>query len=152
MYRNHDERRRLAGTHGLTLVEVLAVLVILGLIAATLVVGFSGVFGKAKQELARSGIGVVVSKLELYRMSKSAYPPNDVGLAALTDGQSKPSDAHYLSQDQLLDPWNRKWLYVSPGPSGHPFEVATYGADGQPGGEGEDADVSSTALRKKEGT
>jgi len=133
-------------------VEVLAVLVILGLVAATLVVSFAGVFGTAKHELSRTGIGVVVNKLELYRMARNGYPASDVGLDALTDGKAKPADAFYLGPDQLLDPWGRKYLYVSPGPNGHPFEVATYGADGQPGGDGENEDVSSTALRRKEGT
>lgn len=126
-------------------------LVILGLIAATLVVGFAGVFGTAKHELTRTGIGVVVGKLELYRMARNAYPATDVGLDALTDGKAVPGDAFYLSPDQLLDPWGRKYLYVAPGPSGHPFEVASYGADGQPGGDGENGDISSTALRRREG-
>lgn len=144
--RSARPRRRRA----LTLVEVLAVIVILGLIAATLVVSFSGIFGEAKHELARTGIGVIVSKLEVYRMTRNAYPTTDVGLAALTAPAAKPTDSFWLAPDQLLDPWGRQYLYVSPGPDGHPFEVASYGADGQPGGEGEDADISSTALRRRE--
>ena len=135
-------------THrGMTLVEILAVVVILGLIAGTLLVGFSGSFGKAKHELAKSGIGIVVSQLEKYRLEHSAWPSTDQGLAVLTDGQAKPSDAHYLSPGQLLDPWDRPFLYVTPGPEGHPYEVLSYGADGQPGGEGENADISSANLR-----
>jgi len=129
---------------------VLAVVVILGLIAATLVVSFSGTFGKARHELARTGIGVIVQKLETYRIDKGSYPGNDVGIKALTDGQATPSAAYYLPQDNLLDPWNRAFLYVAPGPNGLPFEVISYGADGQPGGEGENEDISSASLRKKE--
>lgn len=153
--RRRGARPRCAASRGvraLTLVEVLAVLVILGLIAATLVVSFAGVFGTAKHELTRTGIGVVVGKLEIYRMARNGYPATDVGLDALTEGKAVPGDAFFLMPDQLLDPWGRKYLYVSPGPGGHPFEVASYGADGQPGGEGENADVSSTALRRKEGS
>ncbi len=152
MIRAARQRTLVRAARAMTLVEVLAVLVILGLVAATLLVSFSGVFGKAKHELARSGIGVVVNKLELYRISNNKYPGNDVGLDALTDGNARPADSFYLGPDQLLDPWDRKYLYVSPGPNGHPFEVVSYGADGQVGGEGEDADISSTALRKKAGT
>ncbi len=133
---------------GMTLVEILAVVVILGLIAGTLLVGFSGAFGKAKHELAKSGIGAVVQKIEIYRMDKQTWPSNELGLAALSEGHAAPTAAYYLSPDQLRDPWNRTYLYVTPGPDGHPYEVLSYGADGQPGGEAgtENADISSTNL------
>jgi general secretion pathway protein G len=131
---------------GMTLVEILAVVVILGLLAGTLMFAFSGTFGRAKSELAKSGIGQVVSKIELYRIETNAYPTNDGGLAVLTDGQASPQAAYYLSQDQLLDPWKRQYLYITPGPNGHAYEVLSYGADGQPGGEGENSDIVSTNL------
>ena len=146
-----DRRRHqgsMASRHlGMTLVEVLAVVVILGLIAGTLLVGFSGSFGKAKHELAKSGIGIVVTQLEKYRLDKGTWPSNDQGLSVLTDGQAKPTDSYYLNAGQLQDPWNRIYLYITPGPDGHPYEVLTYGADGQPNGEAEDADITSVNLR-----
>lgn len=134
---------------GMTLVEVLAVVVILGLLAATLVVGFSGAFGRAKHELARTGIGVVVSKIEAYRIEHGAWPSNDLGLMVLSDGHAAPTASYYLSPDKLLDPWGNPYHYVTPGPDGHPYEVISYGADGQPGGAPgtEDADLSSINLR-----
>jgi general secretion pathway protein G len=131
----------------MTLVEVMAVVVILGLIAGILLVGFSGSFGKAKHELSKSGIGVVVGQLEKYRLEHGAWPSNDVGLSALTDGTATPQSSYYLKPGQLIDPWNRPYLFVTPGPDGHPYEVMSYGADGQAGGEGENADVSSIDLR-----
>jgi general secretion pathway protein G len=133
---------------GMTLVEILAVVLILGLIAGTLLVGFSGTFGKAKHELAKSGIGVIVGKIELYRMEKQSWPGNDLGLAALSEGHAPPTSTFYLSGDQLLDPWNRPYLYVCPGPEGHPYEVISYGADGQIGGDAgtENADITSVNL------
>jgi general secretion pathway protein G len=140
-------------THGLnrgmTLVEILAVVVILGLVAGTLLVGFSGSFGKAKHELAKSGIGVIVAKIEAYRIEHSTWPDNDLGLAVLSDGHASPTASYYLGPDKLIDPWGRTYLYVIPGPDGHPYEVISYGADGQPGGEtgSENADISSTNLR-----
>ncbi len=139
-------RRRDGAPKGMTFVEILAVVVILGLIAGTLLVGFSGAFGKAKHELAKSGIGVIVSKIEMYRMDKQTWPGNDIGLSALNDGP--PTSAYYLTRDQLTDPWSRPYLYICPGPDGHPYEVISYGADGQPGGEvgTENADVSSVNL------
>ena len=143
----HQGKRRTDPWRAMTLVEVLAVVVILGLIAGTLLVGFSGSFGKAKHELAKSGIGVVVSQLEKYRLEHGAWPSNDQGLSMLTDGQAQPTASYYLNPGQLADPWNRIYLYVTPGPDGHPYEVLCYGSDGQPGGEGEDADITSVNLR-----
>ncbi len=130
---------------GMTLVEVLAVVVILGLLAGTLAIGFSGAFGKGKQELAKTGVGQIVSKLELYKMEHDAWPDSAVGLDALS--AAGPSSAYYLGPDQLTDPWGNPYWLVTPGPDGHPYEVLSYGADGQPGGEGENADVSSVNLR-----
>jgi general secretion pathway protein G len=134
----------------MTLVEVLAVIVILGLVAATLLVGFSGTFGRAKHELARSGIGVIVGKLEAYHIEHGRWPPGDLGLRALTDGAAAPSAPYHLGSDHLIDPWNRPYLYLVPGPGGLPYEVITYGADGVPGGDGENRDISSSALRRRD--
>ncbi len=132
---------------GMTLVEILAVVVILGLVVATLTIGFSGSFGKAKHELAKTGIGLLAGKVETYRLDKSSWPPDDLGLAVLSDGHARPTDSFYVSTAQLLDPWDRQFLIIIPGPDGHPFEIVSYGADGQPGGEDEDADISSLNLR-----
>ena len=135
------------GRVGMTLIEVLAVVVILGLLASILLMGFSSTFGRAKSELARSGIGVISGRVELFRIEKGAFPTNELGLKALTDGQATPSSSYYVSADKLMDPWGRPYLYIAPGPNGLPFEILTRGADGEAGGEGEDADVSSANLR-----
>ncbi|MEM7227817.1 MAG: type II secretion system major pseudopilin GspG [Planctomycetota bacterium] len=132
---------------GLTLVEILAVLVILGLISATLVIGFSSKFGAAKHELAKTSLGTVVNHLELYKVEHDLFPTNDIGIRALTDGHATPAATYYLSQDKILDPWGREFQYLTPGPDGHPFELISFGADGQPGGDGENADITSTNLR-----
>lgn len=134
----HTQRR------GMTLVEVLAVVVILGLLAATLTAGFSGVFGKGKRELARTGIGIIVGKLETYRIEHGAWPES---LNALTSPSASPSAAYYLGQSQLLDPWGNPYRLVVPGPDEHPYEVLSLGSDGALGGEGEAADVSSINMR-----
>lgn len=131
---------------GLTLVEVLAVVVILGLIAGTLAVGFSGTFGRAKTELARTGIGLLKQKLETYRVENSRWPSNEEGLQVLTDGSAVPTDAYFVEPGNLLDPWRNPYVYATPGPDGRPYEIISYGADGQPGGTGENADISSSTL------
>lgn len=145
--RSPRSRVRARGRRGMTLVEILAVVVILGLVAGTLLVGFSSSFGKAKHELAKTGIGVVVSQLEKYRLEHGAWPGNEQGLSVLTDGSATPEASYYLGPGQLDDPWDRPLLYIAPGPNGHPYEITSYGADGRPGGEGEDADISSADLR-----
>lgn len=131
----------------MTLVEVLAVVVILGLLAATLAVGFSGAFGKGKHELAKTQIGIIAGKLEAYRIEHDAFPSGDMGLQALTDGSASPTKSYYLAPDKLLDPWGRPYELIVPGPDGHPYEVVTYGADAAPGGEDENADITSVNLR-----
>lgn len=133
----------------MTLVEVLGVVVILGLLAGTLAVGFSGAFGKGKSELAKTQIALIVGKIEAYRIETDAWPTIDEGLAALSDGKASPTSSYYIPTDRLRDPWNRPYLYVIPGPDGHPYEVLTYGADGAPGGGGDNADISSITLHRR---
>lgn len=138
--RRHDRR-------GMTLLEILAVVVILGLLASTLVVSFSGSFSKAKQELGRTGIGQIQQKLEIYHLEKDDWPSNELGLHALSEGYANRSSSYYIDADKLIDPWGRPYYFVVPGPGDHFYEVLSYGADGVVGGEGKDADISSTNLR-----
>ncbi len=130
----------------MTLVEVLAVVIILSLVAGTLLISFSGSVGEAKHGLAKTGIGSIAAQLEKYHMAHGSFPTNDIGLQSLTDGHAQPSASYYLSPGQLNDPWKKPYLYVNPGPDGHPYEILSYGADGQRGGEGENADISSINL------
>jgi general secretion pathway protein G len=135
----------------MTLVEVLAVVVILSLIAGTLLMGFSGMFGRAKQELAKTGAALIAGKVEAFRIERSAYPAADVGLSGLTSPSATPSNSFYISSDKLLDPWGRQFLYMTPGPGDDPFEIVSLGADGKAGGQGEDADITTAHLRNTEG-
>jgi general secretion pathway protein G len=131
----------------MTLVEVLAVVVILGLLAGTLAISMSGAVGKGKREIAKTAIGLIQQKLETYRIEHGSWPSDDAGLGALGDGLADPSASYYLNGDQLIDPWGNPFYLLIPGPDRHPYEIISYGADGQPGGEGEDADLSSVQLR-----
>ena len=150
--KNNVHKNKVTGIlpRAMTLVEILAVVVILGLLAGVLLMSFAGKLGKAKHELTKSGIGVIMTQLEAYYLEHSAWPGNDQGLAVLTDGQATPTASYYLRPGQLLDPWDRPYLYITPGPGGHSYEVSSYGGDGQPGGEDENADISSANLREKQ--
>jgi len=132
---------------GMTLVEVLAVVIILGLLATTLTLTFRGQVGRAKTEIARTGIGVVVNAIETYALETGSIPSTQQGLAALTE-TPQGRGAPYLSADKLRDPWGNSFAYVEPGPDGSAYQVISYGADGQPGGaEGsEAADITSDNL------
>ncbi|MBL0922080.1 MAG: type II secretion system protein GspG [Phycisphaerales bacterium] len=120
--------------------------IILGLLAATLTISFRGQVGRAKHELARTGIGVVVAAVETYALEQGRIPTMDEGLELLTrppPGRVEP----YLRADKLRDPWGRPYQYVAPGPIGA-YQVLSLGADGAPGGApgSEDADVTSDDL------
>ena len=137
--------RTCIGKRGMTLVEVLAVVVLLGLVAATLMVGFAGTFSEAKRQLAKTGVSVIAAKLELYRMINDCWPNVQQGLGVLSD--AAPTACYHVPPSKLIDPWGHPYGYRRPGPAGHPFEIVSLGADGEDGGVGEDADISSAALR-----
>ena len=137
------------GARGMTLVEVLAVVVILALLAGTLTVGFSGAFGKGKVELAKTGIGVLADRVLMYELETSKWPNPTLGLSVLTDGVASPTAPYYIGPDAMIDPWNNEFVLIVPGPDGKPFEIVSYGSDGQPGGEGDAADISSLNLKDR---
>lgn len=128
---------------GMTLIEILAVVVILGLLAVTLTVGISAKFGKAKREITKTQIAGIVSQIQAFQLEKRSLPTASQGLKALS---ADPAATYYLEPEKLSDPWGNPYRYLVPGPAGQPFEVLSNGADNQPGGEGENADVSSAKL------
>lgn len=127
----------------MTLIEILAVVVILGMLAVTLTVGISAKFGKAKHEIAKTQIAGVVGQIQAYQLEKRSIPSSSLGLKALSDN---PAATYFMEVEKLTDPWGNAYRYLVPGPSGQPFEVLSYGADNQPGGDGENADLSSSKL------
>lgn len=142
------ERRK---HRGMTLVEVLAVVVILGLIAGTLTLSFRGQMGRAKRELTKSGIGVVVGAIETYSIETGNLPDMTEGLETLTVVDPGRGEA-YIKADQLLDPWGNPYIYLRPGPNSA-YQVVSYGSDGRPGGEAgsEAADITSDDLGSDRG-
>lgn len=128
--------------------ELLVVVIILGLLAALVGPRLIGRVGRAKTEIAKSQIALLESALDQYRLDMGYYPSTEEGLEALI---SPPSDEEkkrnwrgpYLKKKKIpLDPWGRPYQYRCPGEHGE-YDLWSYGADGQPGGEGENADITN---------
>jgi general secretion pathway protein G len=133
------KRRR---ARGFTLIELLIVMVILGLLAALVGPRMFGKVGKSKQKAAKTQISMFETALDTYRLDVGKYPTSEQGLEAL---RTRPDDAEkwdgpYLPKAIPLDPWGHPYEYVCPGENSE-YEVISLGADGSPGGEGEDMDI-----------
>jgi general secretion pathway protein G len=127
---------------GFTLVELLIVMIILGLLAALVAPRMFGKVGKSKQKAAQSQIALFETAIDAYRLDMGNFPSADQGLMALRvkpEGESN-WDGPYLPKEIPLDPWGHPYEYRYPGEHGD-YDILSYGADGQPGGEDEDADV-----------
>lgn len=130
---------------GFTLIELLVVLVILGLLMSVVGPRVMKYVSGAKSDTARMQIQELASALDMYQLEVGHYPANGVGLRALVE---RPSGADrwngpYLRKSTIpKDPWGNDYIYRFPGQHGA-FDLYSNGADGQPGGEGENADVSS---------
>ena len=129
---------------GFTLIELLIVMVILGLLAAMVGPRMFGKVGTSRQKAAKAQISLFETSLDTYRLDVGKYPTTEQGLMAL---RVKPSgvekwDGPYLPKDVPPDPWGKPYVYKSPGEHGD-CDIIALGADGMPGGEGEDTDIAS---------
>ncbi len=133
---------------GFTLLELLVVVIILGLLAALVGPRLIGRVGRAKTEIAKSQIALLEAALDQYRLDMGRYPSTEEGLEALItppadEEQKKNWRGPYLKKKKIpLDPWGRPYQYRFPGEHGD-YDLWSYGADGQPGGEGENADITN---------
>lgn len=136
---------------GFTLIEIMVVVVILGVLAAIIVPRFLSRPDEAKVTKARVDIKGLEEALGLFKLDNGFYPTTEQGLKALV---SKPEtgriptkfpDGGYLKR-LPVDPWDNPYLYLAPGQQKRDFDLISYGADGQPGGEKFDADINSWEL------
>ncbi len=127
---------------GFTLIELLIVMIILGMLAALVAPRMFGKVGKSQQKAAKTQISLFETALDTYRLDVGKFPTTEQGLAALRekpDGEDK-WDGPYLPKEIPLDPWGSPYMYRCPGEHGD-YEIMSYGADKQPGGDNEDADI-----------
>ena len=129
---------------GFTLIELLVVMVIIGLLAALVGPRFIRQEEKAKVKAAKAQIELLSTSLDTFRLDGGRYPTTQEGLEALRTqpGGLERWDGPYLKKDVPLDPWGKPYIYKSPGDHG-PFDILSYGADGAPGGDGDNHDISS---------
>ena len=143
------KQSRKARQRGITLVELLVVLAILALISAIVVINVLPERDRAAVRKTQIDIGVIETALDQYRLDMFNYPTTSQGLSALLE---LPADERraanyrpggYLKGAALLDPWGNPYQYEIPGQRGGAFDLFSLGADGQPGGEGLDADIGN---------
>ena len=135
-----------------TLVEVLVVIVIITILAGIVTVSIGHRPAEARIAATRMQIQVLKTALQLYRTEQGALPTQVQGLEALVRAPTTPPlAARYPAEGYLeggalpRDGWNREFVYLVPGRKGEAYEVISYGGDGEPGGEGDAADISSAA-------
>jgi general secretion pathway protein G len=140
-------RRR--SQRGITLIEMMVVVTIIALFAAIVAPKFFAQADKARRTSTRVQINSFMTALGAYKLDTGVFPSTDLGLQAL---RVKPESVTqwagpYLPQDIPLDPWGHPYLYKYPGDHGDEPEIVSLGADGQTGGEGNNADIVSWSSK-----
>lgn len=135
---------------GFTLIEVMVVIVILGILAALLVPKVMSRPDEARIIAAKQDIASIAQALKLYKLDNLRYPTTEQGLGALVKKSSLPPEPPNWKGNGYLerlpkDPWGNPYQYLQPGLHGD-FDLLSLGADGAPGGEGNDADIGSWEL------
>ena len=131
---------------GMTLIEILVVLTLIGIIMGIVGGNFIGRGEKAKADAARVEIGQIGQALDLYKLEVGRYPTTQEGLEALVTapaGATNWNGPYWKKTSVPKDPWGNDYKYTSPGASA-PYEIVSLGADGKEGGEGVNKDISST--------
>jgi len=131
---------------GFTLIEIMVVVVIIGILASLVAPSVMRRIDEANVVKAKQDIRAYETALNLYRMDNFRYPTTDQGLKALVEKPADPNVRNWKEggyiQSMRKDPWGNEYVFLSPGTRGE-YDIYTLGADGQPGGEGNDADIGN---------
>jgi len=130
---------------GMTLIEILVVLVLIGIVMGILGGNFIGRGEKAKADAARIEIGQIGQSLDLYKLETGRYPSSSEGLQALIAspaGATNWNGPYWKKSTIPKDPWGNDYRYTSPGQKGA-YDIVSLGADGKEGGEGTNKDITS---------
>lgn len=140
---NKQIKRYFTNNKGFTLVELIVVMVIIGMLAALVFPRLIPKIGKGRQSAAKAQIELLGQAIDQFRLDTGSYPTTSEGLNALMVNPGKENwDGPYLKKAVPNDPWGKPYNYQSPGSHGD-YDLISYGADGAPGGEGEDKDINS---------
>eukprot|EP01013_Petalomonas_cantuscygni_P004819 TRINITY_DN15255_c0_g1_i1.p1 TRINITY_DN15255_c0_g1~~TRINITY_DN15255_c0_g1_i1.p1 ORF type:complete len:150 (-),score=31.62 TRINITY_DN15255_c0_g1_i1:55-504(-) len=142
-------RRKRDSQAGVTLIEMMVVLVIIAVVAAIIVPNVIGRPDEARATVAQTDMRAIGSALELYRLDNQDYPTTAQGLEALAERPTTSPEPRNWAEGGYLnevpvDPWGNPYLYRSPGEDGG-FDLVSLGADGEPGGDGVNADLGGGA-------
>ncbi len=135
---------KIPSARGFTLLELLVVMVIIGLLTGYVAPRYFAQVGKSETKIARAQIDAFEKALDTYRLDVGRYPATEQSLDALMKrppGLAK-WQGPYLKKSVPTDPWGNPYLYKQPGDHGD-YDILSYGRDGKPGGDGEDADIGN---------
>jgi len=150
---NCGARNALAGqvrhplrARGMTLIEILVVLVLIGVVLGVVGGNFIGKGEKAKADAAKIEMGQIAQTLDLYKLEVGRYPSTQEGLQALISappGVTNWNGPYWKKTSVPKDPWGNDYRYAAPGQNNAPYEISSYGADGKEGGDGTNKDITS---------
>jgi general secretion pathway protein G len=147
-----DSRKFRHAQRGFTLIEIMVVVVIIGLLAAFILPNVFGNVIKAQIAKVKGDIQGIETALTMYKLDNYKYPSTDLGLAALVQRPNDPTVRNWREGGYIKrvskDPWGNPYQYVFPGTHGQEYDLYSFGADGQEGGEGENADIGNWNIEQ----